>query len=265
VTSCKAVLSLAVLLLATAPLELAQAGGTYTTIDFPGANSTVAQGIDTAGDVVGWFADSSNFVHGFLFSSGIFTQLDVTGTTQGTLAYGINDVGQVVGGTAYTEGLFVYDIATQSYTLYQYSDGGYGHLTIGTSINNDGTVVGYTANLAGQFIGLELKGSMLEPTRIPGAYSTQLTSINNEGTIVAIATNQSNVKRSYLDQNGTFTPIAVPGEPSANAFAINDSNELQQDCTYANGINASGQVVGSYGCGAGQGFVWTPPADAGKK
>lgn len=58
---------------------------------FPGANSTVAEGIDTAGDIVGWFLDSNNAPHGFLLSGGAYTQLDVPGVGE-TVAYGINDV-----------------------------------------------------------------------------------------------------------------------------------------------------------------------------
>lgn len=281
------------LLLASAPLALAQAGGTYTTIVFPGANATVAEGIDSAGDVVGWFSDSSNFVHGFLLSGGVYTQLDAPGTTHGTGAYGINDVGQVVGGTlGSTLGLFVYDIQTQTYTMYPYSNGDYGVDTTGTGINNEGVIVGYTGNFStGQFVGLELRGSTFKQVIIPNAYSTQLTSINNSGAVVGLAITSVGVKTAYLVQGGrTFNQIAVWGVPSAVAVAINDSNvfagdyfapahdsafewgrmglfkpinEPSENCTYANGINSAGQVAGYYGCDVSvdaQGFVWTPPA-----
>ena len=72
----KTIFLLAVLLLAAPPLALAQAGGPYTTIAFPGAAATVAQGIDTAANVVGWFIDSGNNTHAFLLSGGVYTQLD---------------------------------------------------------------------------------------------------------------------------------------------------------------------------------------------
>jgi uncharacterized membrane protein len=285
--------SLVVVVIAFAPVSLAQAGGTYITIDFPGANSTVAEGIDTAGDIVGYFLDSGNLTHGFLLSGGIYTQLDVTGTGNGTVAFGINDVGQIVG-LSPSLGLFIYDIETQTYTTYIYNGGNYS-LEAGTSINNAGVVVGWARNTAFQYIGLELRNSTFKPIRIPGATSTQLTSINNSGAIIAVATNNKDVKSSYLDRGtGTFTRIVVSGVPSAYAMAINDSgvlagnykapdhlsafewqrmglfkpiNEPQENCTYANGINSAGQVVGSYGCDiiGQQGFVWTPPAGASKE
>src|SRR5689334_15365375 len=81
------------LLIATAPL---MAQGTYTQIDVPGAIQTQAYDIDTAGDIVGTYVDSSGSIHGFLLSAGIFTTLDVPGASY-TGALGTNDVGQVVG------------------------------------------------------------------------------------------------------------------------------------------------------------------------
>jgi hypothetical protein len=71
VTSCKAVLSLAVLL-ATASLALAQ--GTYRQIDYPGAADTQVTGIDTAGDLVGFY-NASGIDHGLLFNSGTYTTI----------------------------------------------------------------------------------------------------------------------------------------------------------------------------------------------
>jgi len=73
-----------------------ESGGSFTTIDYPGANGTFAVGINNAGQVVGsyWFGSGSN--HGFLESGGSFTTIDVPGASS-TLAHGINDAGQVVG------------------------------------------------------------------------------------------------------------------------------------------------------------------------
>ena len=43
-------------------------GGVFTTIDFPGAIATAAYGINTAGDIVGQYTDSSGKTHAFLRS-----------------------------------------------------------------------------------------------------------------------------------------------------------------------------------------------------
>ena len=68
-------------------------GGVYTYIDVPGANQTLAYGINDAGQIVGV---SWNGPHGFLLSGGVYTSIDVPGAVE-TYAAGINDAGQVVG------------------------------------------------------------------------------------------------------------------------------------------------------------------------
>ena len=70
-------------------------GGTFTTIDVPGASDTVAYGINGSGQIVGRFWDGARG-HGYLLSGGTFTTIDVLGAS-GTLASGINDFGQIVG------------------------------------------------------------------------------------------------------------------------------------------------------------------------
>jgi len=67
---------------------------TYTTIDVPGAQrgSTTPTGINNLGEIVGWYLDSTNSQQGFLYDSGIFTNLGA-----GFLPTGINDLGDISG------------------------------------------------------------------------------------------------------------------------------------------------------------------------
>src|ERR1700674_3559593 len=99
----------ALLLIATVSLALAQ--GTYTQIDYPGASWTYAEGIDSAGDIVGYYVDTVG-EHGFLLSGGGYTSIDYPGAKY-TVASGINDNGQVVGGTLDLAVGFLYDVQTQ--------------------------------------------------------------------------------------------------------------------------------------------------------
>lgn len=73
-------------------------GGSFTTIDVPGAFRTQAHGINGAGQIVGFFGTSGAVAsqHGFLYAGGSFTTLDVPGASF-TQAFGINDAGQIVG------------------------------------------------------------------------------------------------------------------------------------------------------------------------
>ena len=71
----------------------------YATLDVPGSSGTFAYGINNSGQIVGEFRTGSPTgpYHGFLFSGGGYTQLDVPGTVFGTIAHGINASGQIVG------------------------------------------------------------------------------------------------------------------------------------------------------------------------
>lgn len=65
--------------------------------DFPGTTSTIAKGINTAGQIVGFFDDANNHSHGFLRApGGGFTIIDIAGATD-TIANGINAAGRIVG------------------------------------------------------------------------------------------------------------------------------------------------------------------------
>src|SRR5215216_699334 len=99
-----AVLSLSLLL---SPLVAAQdASYTFTTIDVPGSISTVAYGINTAGQIVGSFRDAGlpGFPNrGFLKDGTTFITIDVPGA-EWTEAHGINIAGQIVGTFSDTTG-----------------------------------------------------------------------------------------------------------------------------------------------------------------
>jgi probable HAF family extracellular repeat protein len=79
-------------------------GGSFIMIDVPGSQTTFPFGINGAGRIVGFFGNiglgqlcgPKKPTHGFLDSGGNFTTIDVPGATQ-TCAYGINDLGQIVG------------------------------------------------------------------------------------------------------------------------------------------------------------------------
>jgi probable HAF family extracellular repeat protein len=62
----------------------------------PGALETVANGINDAGQVVGYYGDISG-THGFLLDvDGSYTTIDLPGARE-TIPSGINDAGQIVG------------------------------------------------------------------------------------------------------------------------------------------------------------------------
>src|SRR5262249_16423992 len=78
------------------PGRSARQEGSFTTVDFPGARSTQALGINPRGDIVGQYDDAEGVTHGFLLSGGQFTSFDFPGATR-TTAFGINPRGDIVG------------------------------------------------------------------------------------------------------------------------------------------------------------------------
>jgi hypothetical protein len=56
------------LVLGPAAAAMAATPGQYTTIDVPGAAATIAVGVNDAGVVSGFYADSSGSIHGFELS-----------------------------------------------------------------------------------------------------------------------------------------------------------------------------------------------------
>jgi hypothetical protein len=71
-------------------------GTNYTTIDVPGAASTYAQGINTAGDIVFFWFDPYGVAHSALKKGNAYYVFDFPNGS-GTIARGINDSNLLVG------------------------------------------------------------------------------------------------------------------------------------------------------------------------
>src|SRR2546428_13916431 len=69
---------------------------TFTTIDFPGAILTNAFGINSPGNIVGLYIDTTAREHGYLLAAGNFSTNDVPGALR-TEAHGLNNSGHIVG------------------------------------------------------------------------------------------------------------------------------------------------------------------------
>jgi probable HAF family extracellular repeat protein len=70
--------------------------GSYTTLDFPGAQATSAFAINDAGTVVGYYLINNTGPHAFLYKNGTFSTIDFPGSGY-TVATSINSIGAVAG------------------------------------------------------------------------------------------------------------------------------------------------------------------------
>jgi hypothetical protein len=170
------------------------ADGPFITFDVPQSIHTYPNGINTAGQVSGIFADINGNWHGFIRNPGEFpyyTVLDVPGSV-GTFGGGINDVGQVVG--QYT------DSENRNHGFIRNPDGRFitfdvpesvEHAELGfnpTSINNAGTVVGsfltFNAEIGFRRHGfLRASNGQFTVIDLPGARNTLPWGINNLGDV----------------------------------------------------------------------------------
>jgi uncharacterized membrane protein len=127
-------------------------GGVYTSFNYPEAIFTNPFGVNSAGDIVGQYTDSSGVGHGFLLSGGTYTSFDFPGAVD-TFAAGINDAGEIVGVYCLTGECIPYFDGAQGFVL---SGGVYTTIAVpgevyseALGINNNGVIVGFYQDAAG--------------------------------------------------------------------------------------------------------------------
>ena len=262
---------------------------TFDTIDVPGAKYTVLWGVNSAGEMVGNYGqDTGNDSHGFLYSNGIFTYFDYPGEAE-TVPQGINDDGLIVGyaGDLSVVG-FLYD--GTSFTTIRH---GNNSATFADGINNANYIVGGFGSV-GATRGFELRGSHYKTLSPPpgGWIYVYANGINSFGQVVGSYTGAT--VNGFAYKNGKYQTIIFPGATTqTEANGINDNGIIvgwyvgcSSSCaayafasrngkyisfsypgaygTFADGINASGQIVGAYQLvdGSFHGFTTSPTSAA---
>lgn len=247
----------------------------FTTIDAPSLSYTYPQGINNAGQIVGFSGTS-----GFLWSGGSFTILDCPGIdgappADWTQPSAINDAGQIVGSYGYSS--FGGSLGFLS------SGGVYANLgydTFPRGINDAGQIVGYYFSQGAHGFLLDLSFNTLDAPG-PDPKGTFVFGINNAGQIVG---SYDNLTGTYAFSGMGYTTFAVPGATHTNPRGINSFGHIvgyydtetyprgfflgggsYADIffpgaidTYATGINDAGQIVGYYFNAGYHGFLATP-------
>jgi probable HAF family extracellular repeat protein len=265
-----------VLFLGTA---MAQNQPVFSSVDYPGAVLTNAQGINPGGDVVGYYKDALGNQHGFLLSEGNFTSIDYPGVIS-TDVRGISPGGDIVGsytvapgGPANTHG---YLLSLGTFTELQYP----GHPGMfAQRIAPNGDVYGcyHDTDTAGSMHGMTLMRTARSfmPMGFDAAPASMRNGATPDGsTIVGLYTDlTTGLTHGYLVQDGNFQRFDVPGSNLTQAWDINPKEAvvgLFRDttgkvhgfllskgtfttidypsaiATRAFGINPGGDVVGAY-------------------
>jgi probable HAF family extracellular repeat protein len=200
----------------------------FQLIDFPGAASTQSWGINSRGDIVGFYTNADKSSHGFLFSGGHYSPIDFPGAAV-TLLNGIDDRGNIVGefGVTLTSAHRGFVLSTQgSFTPIDYPGA---TVTSAIGIAPSGEIVGYYAladNVNHSFV---YKGNRFTPIDYPGAVNTVVNGIGPQGDVVG-GYKITSAARGFLLSNGYFTAIDYPGAVA----------------TIPTGINGSGEIAGRY-------------------
>lgn len=217
----------------------------FTTFQNPGASVTRAFGMDNHGAVVGT-DDHTPGRHAFLVQHGAYIPLDPNGVLgkHTSFARGMNNRGEIVGGYFDDDGTehgFIYRDGVVT-TLDVPFNGSVG--TQADDISPSGIIVGVWVDEAFTAHGFVYNNGIFAHLDYPGALDTYPFGINPQGDIAGNwDTDQSTVGHGFVFHQGQFISIDVPA-------AVPEG-------TAVNGINARGQIVGSYIAvdGFGHGFV----------
>jgi probable HAF family extracellular repeat protein len=165
--------------------------GNFLTLD-PDNIRSQGGSINAKGQVVGTYRDSGQKRHGFIWRNGAFTTFNVPGDDQllGTVAFGINDIGEVVGDYVTAGDVNPDGTAKHRHGFLRSSEGAFttidvpdAVLTIGEGINNAGTIVGVYVLADGIHHGFVLKKGVFTTVDVKGQ-NTDINSINAKGEIV---------------------------------------------------------------------------------
>jgi len=222
------------------------AGGLISSdVDYPGEVWTNAQKINDSGQIVGYYRDSSRNYHGFLLSGGTYSAIGCPSPYIGSVAVGINNLGQIVGycyapggvnGSYGSSRSFIVSGGVLSFL--PDAPGSYGGAsTFAEGINDNGQIVGwYADSCLCKGHGFLLSGGIYTTVDVPGFGATYPFGINNHGEIVGFTSSTfgGGSPQGFTLINGTYT-------------SFNDPAAVTTSGTYAEGIDDSGQVVGFYG------------------
>jgi len=152
------------------------------------------------------------------------------------------------------------------------------HTSFARGINTQGDIVGGYAGSDGKEHGFILRHGKLTTLDAPfrGAVGTQLNAINDAGVIVGVWVDHAFRGHGFIYQNGSFSNLQYPGSRDTTPFGINSNGDIAGNWdadqsstghgfvfsggritsfdvpdampneTAANGINDSGQIVGTY-------------------
>lgn len=215
---------------------------TYTSLAPSGSIQPVVGGMNDSDQVVGSFQDPTTYIsHGFLWSNGSFTQIDVG--SFGTFLTAINASG-IAAGYYYASAedaknfkftAMTYDTVKQTHTDMPINSG---YSTAALGINAEGNVIGsaFKGPDDKAFLSTARRTALVSVPNSPNV--TVGVAINDRNEAVLSGVDLSNNEYSYVYRRGSFTQLAPFGGVSVNGWGC---------ASNSGSINNAGDVGGSYG------------------
>jgi hypothetical protein len=228
----------ALLLLATTPRFATAKSYTFSSFDFPGAQ-TGGNDINAAGEIVGNYFPG---FHGFLDNKGVFTNIDVPFPSATlTSPQAINSSGQIVG--YYETGEPTFFIGPDTRGIHGYLDDARAFSTIDVPFSGalpdwtvpgfilpNGTIVGTYLDSNIVFHGFLKEGDSFTSIDVPftGALATVVGAMSPSGKIVGLYADSGGILHGFVDDRGSFSTFDVPftGASLAQVNSINPEGEI---------------------------------------
>lgn len=214
----------------TAAIATMFSGGKATSISTLGSSVSVANAINSSGEIAGWnsYDSNANFdPQAFLYSNG--SMLNINAATlfpSGTEAYGINNSGEVVG-TGY--------IRSSNFHAFLYSGGKMKDLgpsgayqASAYAINTSGQIVGsYSLNSGASGTFLYTGGKMTTLPNPAGSNGGFGVAINDNGEIVGALYPSEGGSHAAVFSHGAWTDLGnLAGAQGSEATAINTTGQI---------------------------------------
>jgi probable HAF family extracellular repeat protein len=217
-------------------------------------SGSIAYGINSAGHVVGTSTPGSK---AFLWTNGVMQDLGTLGGSFGSVAYDVNDSGQIVGYSGVNSGGFYHAFLNDG-TMHDLGTA-HGHSSEwsqASAINAAGKIVGTDGDGNGFHAFLYSAGAMQDIGALPGRIYSSANDINVNGQVVGFSSVSS------PDSTNTHAFIYAGGV-MADLNTLIDSN-AGWTLIEATAINDSGWIVG-YGATASgsHAFLLTPVPEPG--
>ena len=221
------VVALTVLTMLALPAATAAAvgHGGFATIDYPGAVATFAWGINSRGDVVGSYLDSSGIRHGYLLRNGTFGSFDYPGAAW-TEGWGISPRGDIVGQYGLPGDNAIHGFLLRNGTFTPIDVPGQPN-TMLVKISPEGTIAGcYHVNNANGSTNLNtMYGFEMTADGVVTSHPmvrTMNNGVNPQGDIVGWHSDPATGRAlwSYLLRNGEMTWFQFPGSVVTQAWDI---------------------------------------------